>query len=117
MLTIPTTGMIDDFTLDCVFYEESTNVAYNVSSSGSLTARTDVRTIKEQWEFLFEEILESNLENNIFAEYELYIEWNDQTYIGWLEIESPISNDDYSGRVEYTLIFKKGKNPLSSLSS
>lgn len=115
-ILIPTGGNQDDFTLSCKLFEESSAVAFDVSSTGVETDRTNVRTIKEQWDFIFDEVLDDIPEGGIFAVYELFLDWNNKTYIGWLQAQSAINNETYTGEVEVRLIFKKGKNPLNFLS-
>jgi hypothetical protein len=110
-ILIPTGGLQDDFTLNIVFHEETDDVAFDVSSGGTETARSDVKTIQEQWDFLFNEVIQEG----IFGIYELYIDWNDSTYRGWLTVQSSINNEEYTGRVEARLLFKVGKNPLAFL--
>jgi len=115
---IPTGGNQDDFVLNIVLQEESSKVGANMSSLGSETDRTDVRTIQEQWDFLFDEILEvpsSTYNGGVFAKYELYLDWNSTTYTGWLQGQSAIDNEEFTGRVEVRLTFKRGLNPLTSL--
>ncbi len=110
-ILIPTGGLVDDFNLNCVLHEEDTKVAANISASGTETDRTDVRTIQEQWDFIFDEIIKPG----VFAIFELYVHWNDTTYRGWLQVQSPINNETYTGEVAVRLIFKVGKNPLNLL--
>lgn len=114
-ILIPTGGNQDDFVLNCVFHEETTKVAANISSGGSESDRTDVRSIQTQWDFLFDEILEVPDDGGVFAKYELYLDWNDTTYDGWCQASSALDNEQYTGQVEFRLIFKRGKNPLSFL--
>lgn len=116
-ILIPTSGLIDDFTLNCVLHDETGNdVAFDVNSSGVDSVDSSVHTIKEQWDYLFDEIAEVDTDDGgVFAIYELYTEWNDTTYEGWLKVQSAIDNEEYSGQVEFRLVFKKGKNPLGFL--
>ena len=114
-ILIPTGGNQDDFTLNCVLLEEDSQVAVNVSSTGFETDRTDVRSIKEQWDFLFDEIMEVPGDGGIFSKYILYTDWNEKTYEGWCQVVGSINNEDYTGEVPIRLVFKRGKNPLSFL--
>jgi hypothetical protein len=116
-ILIPAGGNQDDIELNCLLFEESSKVAANISSEGTETDRTDVRTIKEQWDFVFDEIMEfpDSASGGIFAIYELYLAYNDQTYRGWLQASSPINHETYTGEVEVRLTFKVGKNPIAFL--
>lgn len=114
-ILIPTGGNADDFSVDCILEEQTTQVAVDISATGVETDRTDVRSIKEQWDFLFDEVLEVSAEGGIFAIYELYLDWNQKTYSGWAQAQSAIDNEEYTGRIPVRFNFKVGKNPLSFL--
>lgn len=114
-ILIPTGGNADDFSMDCRLQIESTKVAANISTTGVETDRTDVRSIKDQWDFFFDEMLEVALEGGIFAIYELYLDWNGKTYTGWATGNSGVDNEKYTGEVPIRINFKVGKNPLNFL--
>jgi len=114
-ILIPTGGNADDFSVMAVLHEESSQVAVDVSTTGVETDQTDVRSIKEQWDFIFDEIYEVPEAYAITASYELYLHWNDRTYEGWSTVQSSISNENYTGEIPVRFSFKTGKNPLNYL--
>lgn len=114
-LLIPTGGNADDFTISAVLHEESSQVAVDVSTTGIETDQTDVRSITEQWDFIFDEIYEVPEAYSITASYELYLHWNNKTYNGWSTVQSQVDNEKYTGEVPVRILFKSGKNPLNLL--
>ena len=106
---LPLTGQINDISIVCNLYEESSNVAYDVTSLGGDTTPDTVNTIIEQYNYLFDELLSPDINKS----YKLYLDWLDKAYIGQIEIESNASPDDFTGIVEVVITFKQGGNFLA----
>lgn len=106
--SIPVLGQQDDINILIRIKTETSNVAFDVSSGGSTIAHSpSITSIKDQYNFLYDEVLT----NNVSANYELYIEWLDLTYRGTLLLnDQVITSERFGQEIFITLIVSRGKN-------
>jgi hypothetical protein len=106
---LPLSGQINDFTINCVLREESSNVGYIVLFAGS-TISENIQTITQQYNYLFDALLSSDIN----TKYKLYVDWLDKTFTGQIFLESTATERDFTGEVEVSITFREGGNFLST---
>lgn len=107
----PLSGEINDFNVTISLENDpNPNIGYSVAVPSNNLSPLGIKTVKEQYIFLYDEILGSG----ITSSYTLYLDWLDKRYFGMLFIDSDVDPRDFSGQVEVTLQFKEGKNWFST---
>ena len=104
--SIPIQGQQDSFDVIIRVKTESSNVGFDVNTSGTTSSRS-ITSIVDQYNFLYDEIIT----NDIAANYELYIEWANITFRGSLLVnDQAFTGKDFGQEILITLTIGRGKN-------